>query len=396
MGYKRFSPNDLVHNVVVTHPEAEFLVHSGKVYYQKERSIDGNFLNKIKHIPSGCISLFELNINRPSDSLIYPFIEKSSTRESFKSISASDFDDSTIFPYGSQLKGTYPKKATINRIFTPAGVEIATELEVPHANRKYVRTLKNIINTQNEIAANITYDSVATSAVNMICVPGIFYGSKIKKGSVELKCFIEGVLKGTASDKYSDGRLIQTYINGATTEDEIGLILYNQGLILITSDNILDPSCQEYYSSKTVTSKPTWLNFGTGLPEVGTETEYTAPVKASYQIGFSGVNKIPTLTMFAYSKLGEDNYSNNPTFLDGGIPSHSVYNNENYIQKKRKIKKINKSEYSDHEADFESTTYISKIGIYDKHKNLLAIATLANPVKKNEKRDYMFKIGIDF
>ena len=40
MGYKRFSPNDLVHNTIVTHPESEFLVHNGKVYYQKERSTD--------------------------------------------------------------------------------------------------------------------------------------------------------------------------------------------------------------------------------------------------------------------------------------------------------------------------------------------------------------------
>ena len=347
-------------------------------------------------MPSGYVSLYELNVNRPAGSLVYPFIEKSSTRESFKSVTDSEFDDSTIFPYGTQMTGNYPMKATMTRIFVPAGVELPTDLETPHPNRKYIRALNNTINTQNEVVSNISYDDVATSAVNMICAPGIFYGSKIKKGSVEIKCFVEGTLKGTAKDKYSDGRLIQTYINGAETEQEIGSVLYNQGLILITSNNVLDPSCQEYYNSKTVLSNPTWLDFGTGLPEIGTATEYQTPVKAAWQVNFSGVNKIPTLTMFAYSKLGEDNYSNNPTFLDGGVPSHSTYNESNYIQKKRNIKKINKSEYSDHEANFESTTYISKIGIYDKNKNLLAIATLANPVKKNENRDYMFKIGIDF
>ena len=396
MGYKSFSPNDLVYNSIVTHPESEFLIHSGNVYYQRERSIDGSFLNKIKHVPSGYLSLYELNINRPSDSLIYPFIEKSSTRQSPRSVSASEFNDDTLFPHGTQLTGAYPMKATITRIFIPAGVEFATDLETPHANRKYVRALKNTVNTQNEVAANISYDSLATSAANMLCAPGIFYGSKIKKGTVELNCYIEGVLKATAKDKYSDGRLMQTLLNGVESEEQIGIVLYNQGLIITTSNNVLDPSCQEFYASKTVATSPTWLDFGTGMPEVGEETQYSAPTKAAWQINFSGVNKIPTLTMFAYSKLGEDNYSNNPTFLEGGIPGHVTHNERNFIQKKRNIKKINKSEYSDHEADFESTTYISKIGIYDKHKNLLAIATLANPVKKNEKRDYMFKIGIDF
>jgi hypothetical protein len=396
MGYKRFSSNDLVRNIIVTHPESEFLIHSGNVYYQRERSLTGDFSNKIKHIDSGYLSLYELNINRPSTGLIYPFIEKSSTRESFKSISDSDFDDSVIFPYGSALTGSYPKKATIKRIFTPAGLEFATDEATPHANRKYIRALKNTINTQNEIAANSKYGTLGTSAVNMICTPAIFYGSKMKKGSVELKCYITGTLAATARDIYSDGRLIQTYIAGTTTEEQIGIVLYNQGLILATSSNTFNPSCQEYYSSETVLSNPNWLNFGTGISETGQATEYLPPVSASYQVNFSGVNKIPTLTMFAYSKLGEDNYSNNPTFLEEGVQTHSTYNNENFIQKKRNIKKINKSEYSDHEANFESTTYISKIGIYDKHKNLLAIATLANPVKKNENRDYMFKIGIDF
>ena len=60
------------------------------------------------------------------------------------------------------------------------------------------------------------------------------------------------------------------------------------------------------------------------------------------------------------------------------------------------IKKTNKSDYKDAQEEFENVTYISKIGIYDRFKNLIAIASLSRPIKKTEKRDYMFKIGIDF
>lgn len=396
MGFKRFSPSDLVYNTIIANPESEFLIHSGNVYHQRERSQAGDFLNKVKHTPSGYVSLHELNVNRPTGSMIYPFIEKSSTREAFKSVSVNEFDDSSLFLYGDSITGSYPDKASISRIFIEPSVEIASPGNTPHANRKYIRSLRNVINTQNELAGTAKYGNLGTSAVNMLCVPGIFYGSGIKKGTVELNCYITGTLAATAKDLYSDGRIFQTYNSGSATQEEIGIVLYNQGLIILDSPNVLDPVCQENYSSVSSLSSPTWLNFGTGMPEVGEKTQFNTPVSASYQINFSGINKIPTLTMFAYSELGENNYSNNPTFLSEGVQEHAFYNDTEYVQKKRTIKKINKSEYSDHEADFESTTYISKIGIYDEHKNLIAIATLANPVKKNESRDYMFKIGIDF
>ena len=66
-----------------------------------------------------------------------------------------------------------------------------------------------------------------------------------------------------------------------------------------------------------------------------------------------------------------------------------------YIEKKRKIKKINKSDYTNYNEPFENVTYISKVGIYDEDKNLIAIATLANPVLKEDKDNITFKLKID-
>ena len=100
--------------------------------------------------------------------------------------------------------------------------------------------------------------------------------------------------------------------------------------------------------------------------------------------------------MFAYSEMGKDNYSTNPTFTAGStIIEPSLTLNE-FSEGNVKNKKVNRSEYADQEDNFQSNTYISKIGIYDKYKNLIAVASLANPVKKTEKRDFMFKLGIDF
>ena len=145
MTFKRFSAKDIVHNTIVTKPEVSFVIHSGNVYYQYERSVDGNYSNKIKHIPSGHVSLREKNINRPSGSLIYPYIEKSSTRFAWKTISTTQFDDNFQFLYGDKLTGSYPNSASLGRIYIPSGIEISTQDTEAHANKKYIRSLKNVI-----------------------------------------------------------------------------------------------------------------------------------------------------------------------------------------------------------------------------------------------------------
>ena len=59
------------------------------------------------------------------------------------------------------------------------------------------------------------------------------------------------------------------------------------------------------------------------------------------------------------------------------------------------IKNIVSSSYHNYSASFKPVTYISKIGIYDKNKNLIAIAAMANPVRKLEERSYTFKLKLD-
>lgn len=60
-----------------------------------------------------------------------------------------------------------------------------------------------------------------------------------------------------------------------------------------------------------------------------------------------------------------------------------------------KIKNTVKSKYRDPYAEYEDHTYISKIGIYDEDRNLIAIAKLATPVKKTPDRDFTFKLKLD-
>ena len=392
MSYKRFKQKDIVNNTIVAKTEFNFIVHSGSTYLHRERSAAGNFSNKVKHIESGHISLHELNINRPSDSLVYAFIEKSSTRYSFRNITTEQFDSEAEFAQGDQMRLNYPLSASISRIYVPEGIEFNTAAATAHANKKYIRALKNPISSADVLGPSNQYGNLGTSAANLICVPAIFAGSGIEKGTIELNYYITGTLVATAKDSNADGRLFQTY--GTAVGSEIGIVVYNQGIMILSGSNNLHASTDKFFSTSAATN-PSWLSFGTGINQVGTAVPHGSVENSSYSINFKGKNKIPTLTMFAFSEKGEHNLSKNPTFLSKSTGDNYSQTVKIYKEKKQEIKKVNKSAYTGHDADFDNTTYISKIGIYDKDKNLIAVASLANPVKKTENRDFMFKLRLD-
>ena len=197
MSYRKFGGQDLIYSTLVTKPEYSFLIYSGSVYKNNDILLDGNFSNKVTHVSNGEISLHELNVNRPSDSLIYSYIEKDTTRYANRTISTSQFDDQEQFAYGSQVTQSYPMKAGISRIFVPTGAEFSNHgfqnigsATTAAANKKYIRALKNVIESRVALGKNFTYSDLGTKEVNILCVPGIFYGSQIDKKSIELNYYI--------------------------------------------------------------------------------------------------------------------------------------------------------------------------------------------------------------
>ena len=61
----------------------------------------------------------------------------------------------------------------------------------------------------------------------------------------------------------------------------------------------------------------------------------------------------------------------------------------------RRIKNLATSSFATYNAPFRRRVYISRIGIYDESKNLMGLATLADPVLKEEDEDYTFKLKLD-
>ena len=90
------------------------------------------------------------------------------------------------------------------------------------------------------------------------------------------------------------------------------------------------------------------------------------------------------------------NHSNNPTYVEFGqtksyVSGAYVFEEPSTLS----IANVVKTPYPDPTGSFQKTTYISKIGIYDEDKNLIAIASVAKPVKKTMERNLTFKLKVD-
>ena len=102
------------------------------------------------------------------------------------------------------------------------------------------------------------------------------------------------------------------------------------------------------------------------------------------------------MTMYAHAPRGEVNYSNNPTFIEYDQRQINFTSSHVYEENKnRLIKNTVSSSFKVYDEKFKRQVYINKVGVYDKQKNLIGIATLAEPILKEEAEQLTFKIKLD-
>lgn len=445
MPYYKFKSNDVYHNTLKTYPSIKFVVYNGSAHYNDNPSFRGSFADPIIPQNSGQVSLYEMNVDRVNTStgrfigpavltledelpviagiedngLIYSFVSKNASRLGFRSSAGDVSWNETL--YGTPLYGNYPYTSSISKEFystsTPRSASNPGWDGTPYAlgatrtgSVSHLFALKNTINYYGYISPEFAYSSSARDfnevEIGLVNIPTIFYGSSIKKGTVDLKYYITGTLLAQAKDENKNGLLRSTY--GTTSGSTIGLVLYNEGILILTSSDDLSLTYQDYYTSSIGLSLPRWTYFAQSLsdsvltssgPGGGAGPDpaivITAP-DSSFIMEMSGTSTTQTLTMFAAARKGQLNQSNNPTFLEYSTNNYAATGSKEYIENdKMQIKNVVSSSYPDPTGSFEKTTYISKVGVYDENKNLILIAKVATPVKKTVERDFTFKIKLD-
>jgi len=358
----RFGPDDIFHNQLKTHPQFKVTLYSGSAYINDRRN---------DNVGNGVIDLYE-TINGA-----FPFAVKDGTTTVLNTTNQNTFNTSD---YGDTFNGTYPLSASVDR-----------EMIQKNGDRKRMAALQNTINYYEYQNKHFNFATHFTgSDVNLVSIPSIMFGSSIKKGSVKLNYYFTGSLMATAEDTKRNGELIET--KGPNVGSTVGVVLYNEGFMLLTASyHISNVNTDCYSGSASSQFAPNWANFA------AYNTGTFHPSSSISEINFEGTHTIPTVTMFAHAPEGQLNASMNPTFYtDGQQYDANDLSNTSFVEPdKINIKNTMQSVFCSSSAQIEKQVFISKIGIYDQDKNLIGVAKLANPVRKEESQGFTFKLKLD-
>ena len=430
MSLKKFTDKDVIQNTMRAYPKVQFFIFDGHIYYNDIPIQSGALSYHVYNVPGGHLSLYEYNIDRvldhgiPDDPTtaksIYPFITKQSAGASFRTAGAISYVNE--FAYGDILTSSYPMSASITREYmetagqtdrimdTHTGLPVTDDYGTVQAGAPKYRhyyALKNRLNFYSPLSEHYQVSSSYSSPawnkddqnINLISIPSIFFGTRIDPGTVSLKWYFTGSLIGELKDTKQNGELIE--VVGNNTGSIAGVVMYDEGFIMLTGSwDLSKPGAASMsipIKSDGTSDVPRWLYFGAGaLDGVNQSTAGANFVSASFDLSFRGQTDTQVMTMFTHARRGEVNYSNNPTFIKYGQDKIEISSSAIYQENSNKLlANVVSSSYKGYDADFKRQVYVSKVAIYDEHKNLIGLATLANPVLKAEDEDFTFKLKID-
>ena len=442
MSLKKFGRSDVIRNAMRAYPHNRFFIYDSSVYYDNKPIESGSFSSDILSA-SGGLSLYEYNVDRQGElswsdiqddtswdgssgtnRLITPYVLKSSSRQYLKAkqrirtitegltgsfeITASgpmqEVSDAYISaPNGSVLSGSsYVMSASITRELMVDAGNLGSITNVSRSANPHYRSLRNSLNFYGTrsphyfvefSASNIGQWNKDEQTINLISVPKIFYGTRIKPGSMSLKFYVTGTLVGELQDTKYNGELIQVGPEGSTGSGSVaGVAMYEEGFVLLTGS--WDLSAETMNLSGTTSQNPQWIYYAAGANDGFQSTD----TSASFDFSFKGHTETQVLTMYAHARRGEVNFSNNPTFLDYEDAQYKIYQTSSNVYQEKdtiRIKNTVSSSYAGFDAPFERQVYVSRVAIYDDDKKLIGVATLSNPILKKEAQDLSFKLKLD-
>lgn len=340
---KKINKNDIFINQVTYYPKYDWYYIPSDNYlslYNQRTKYYGNF-------SEDRTDLFEISVNSVSAS---QYIINKKQYQTYGGYTLQNI------PYGTIITSSLALSSSITN-----------EPYEENAARPRINALKNTINYYGTIDPIFNYSNFSTSSLLAIYVPSIFYGSSIKKGTVEIKTFTSSESTSTQTSYYSD-----LYKNGViynisssqygTQKVKVGICLYTEGVILSADDSFGD-------------------NIGACNQAI---------------ISYNGTSIINRLNIFAECGKIEFNNSNNPTYKQNISGSSFVSSSKAYIEgQSQQIYNINSSSYSTYDEEYKKITYITSIGLFDAEKNLVGIAKLSKPLKKTINDSYTFKLKYD-
>lgn len=268
-----------------------------------------------------------------------------------------------------------------------------------------------------------SFDSTSTDdkidAALFLSFKRLFFRDKIKPDTFALKMYKSSSFTSVASPgpniaktSESEARLytdvtvstnrVVTYggqvgniVNAANTNETVGLIFYDRGVCVLDIEKVMSGSDTISGSIDAINSAGSIIlspvvggNYSprqTLVPDLLVSASIDNIVdhicgtrfssgSSDAAMTFQNITGINSTLVFCRAGVDEFNYSANPTFID----------EENNI-------KVIEDTLTD-----QSFSYITSVGLYDANDNLLAVAKLSRPVKKDPAQDLTFKVRLDF
>tara|TARA_R100000234_G_scaffold111615_1_gene84707 strand:- start:12921 stop:14039 length:1119 start_codon:yes stop_codon:yes gene_type:complete len=167
------------------------------------------------------------------------------------------------------------------------------------------------------------------------------------------------------------------------TSIKAGLIYYQAGIVVLTS-SIFSPTGSSQiipsgYLSKSIDLNPSFVSV-TGSPHALVQAITGGAITASadalrqriYNISFNNTTEIHSKIYFCRLAHNEFNYSTNPTYLTS---SKIVVKNS---------------------ATDTAVSYVTGIGLYNASNELLAVAKLSEPLRKDESTELTLRVRLDY
>ncbi len=209
-------------------------------------------------------------------------------------------------------------------------------------NKELYRALTNYYNYYSIIDTQYapTYNGSTATTVRVITVPEIYYDKEILSGTFSASDFDAA---GAVRNIYDNGR--GGLYSGSLTGTLVGHIFYPEGIAVLTKPDLSS-------------------SFG------GISSE-----NFKWRVSFKGTHGIPTQIYRCRAKAGELNASTNPTYYT--TPLSGTLRGAKVIL-------------------MTGSVYITQIGLYNEDYELVALANLAQPIKKEEQQDILFRLKMDF
>lgn len=337
---------------------------------------DRDVINQISAVNENIVfggSLFSSSAGEPNIKRTIHWTSGSTSGSFYHAIYNSNYTQSNAVElvdvtYGQSISSSYYNDA------------LATNKD--EKNRVYRLYAKLLLGDEN---SRFNFDSADRDNLVFLHVRRSQFKDEIKKGSVSILCMASGASGGSdvistfSSRSITDDGAASAYseTNRGDTADllsastVVGKIWYQAGVVALV------PELASNTSSVADNPGNTWsgsIDYGALVTSGSYESVLTAVRTRFRNVSFINQTNLHATYYFCRALNDEANYSANPTFTDdsGRIVPTSGANN------------------------LQTRTYITKVGLVGENGEILAVASLSEPIKKTPDIEFSVKVRLDY